>query len=67
MAVPRLHHRRQRKTLTTPSERLLEVMRREIRGSRLVVLQGAGHMSNLERPEEFNRAVESLATSFIPC
>ena len=28
-----------------------------IRGARLVRLAGAGHISNLERPQEFNRAV----------
>jgi pimeloyl-ACP methyl ester carboxylesterase len=28
-----------------------------IRGSRKVVIQGAGHMVNMERPEEFNRLV----------
>lgn len=34
-----------------------EVMRREIRGSRLEIIEGAGHVSNLERPAEFNRAL----------
>lgn len=32
-----------------------ELMHREIGGSRLRVIEGAGHVSNLERPEEFNR------------
>lgn len=33
-----------------------ELMHREIGGSRLVIIEGAGHVSNIERPEEFNRA-----------
>jgi pimeloyl-ACP methyl ester carboxylesterase len=33
---------------------------RAIVGSSLVVLQGAGHLSNLERPEAFNRAVRDF-------
>ena len=31
--------------------------RPRIRGARLVRIPGAGHLSNLERPQEFNRAV----------
>lgn len=42
------------------------VLQREIRGSRLVVIQGAGHLSNIERPEEFNRAVESFLDELGP-
>lgn len=35
----------------------------EIPGARLVVLEGAGHAANLEKPEAFNRAVDDfLAT-----
>lgn len=34
-----------------------ELMQREIRGSKLVVIENAGHLSNLEQPEQFNRAV----------
>ena len=34
-----------------------ELMNREIRNSRLEVIEGAGHVSNLERPEEFNAAL----------
>lgn len=37
-----------------------ELMHREIRGSRLEVLAGAGHVSNIERPAEFNRALENF-------
>jgi 3-oxoadipate enol-lactonase len=32
-----------------------ELMHREIGGSRLQVIEGAGHISNLEKPEEFNK------------
>ena len=32
-----------------------ELMHREIGGSRLRIMEGAGHVSNLERAEEFNR------------
>jgi pimeloyl-ACP methyl ester carboxylesterase len=41
--------------LTPPADS--EVMRREIRGSRLVVIEGAGHVSNIEHPAEFNAAL----------
>jgi 3-oxoadipate enol-lactonase len=34
-----------------------ELMHREIDGSRLVVIEGAGHLSNLEQPVQFNLAV----------
>jgi pimeloyl-ACP methyl ester carboxylesterase len=43
-----------------------EVMHREIRGSRLEVIEGAGHVSNLERPEEFNRALRTFLDSLQP-
>jgi pimeloyl-ACP methyl ester carboxylesterase len=40
-----------------------KMMRREIMGSHLEIIEGAGHVSNFERPGEFNRAVENyLAT-----
>lgn len=41
--------------LTPPSE--AEAMRAKIRSSRLVMIEGAGHVSNVERPGEFNRAL----------
>ena len=41
--------------VTPPSE--AEAMSEMIRGSRLVVVEGAGHVSNVERPEEFDRAL----------
>jgi pimeloyl-ACP methyl ester carboxylesterase len=34
-----------------------EFMHREIPGSQLHVIENAGHVVNLERPEEFNRAL----------
>ncbi len=34
-----------------------EMMHREIGGSRLEVIEGAGHVSNLEKPEEFNEVL----------
>ena len=40
----------------TPAEDA-EMMHREIGGSRLEVIKGAGHVSNIEKPEEFNRAL----------
>jgi 3-oxoadipate enol-lactonase len=41
--------------ITPPSD--AEAMRALIEGSRLVVIEGAGHVSNVERPEEFERAL----------
>lgn len=37
--------------------RISEDMARRIPGARLHVIAGAGHVSNLERPDEFNRAI----------
>jgi len=34
-----------------------EVMHREIGGSRMQVIEGAGHVSNIENPQEFNQAL----------
>jgi pimeloyl-ACP methyl ester carboxylesterase len=44
--------------ITPPAD--AELMNREIRGSRLEVIAGAGHVSNIERPAEFNRALENF-------
>jgi 3-oxoadipate enol-lactonase len=44
--------------LTPPSES--EKMHQLIPGARLTVIQAAGHLANLEQPEEFNRAVASF-------
>lgn len=45
-------------TLTPPA--VAELMRREIRGARLEVIAGASHVSNVERPAEFNRVLEKF-------
>ena len=37
-----------------------EFMHREIGGSRLEIIEGAGHVSNLERPQQFNKALLSF-------
>ncbi|HZG51947.1 MAG TPA: alpha/beta fold hydrolase [Pyrinomonadaceae bacterium] len=44
--------------ITPPAD--AELMHREIRGSRLEIIAGAGHVSNLERPAEFNRVLENF-------
>ncbi|MBV8855987.1 MAG: alpha/beta fold hydrolase [Acidobacteria bacterium] len=41
--------------VTPPAD--AEAMGAKIEGSRLVVVEGAGHLSNVERPGEFNRAL----------
>ncbi|MET0645840.1 MAG: alpha/beta fold hydrolase [Pyrinomonadaceae bacterium] len=41
--------------ITPPAD--AEAMSAKIEGSRLVVVEGAGHLSNVERPEEFDRAL----------
>ncbi|MET0623070.1 MAG: alpha/beta hydrolase [Pyrinomonadaceae bacterium] len=41
--------------ITTPSD--AEAMAAKIEGARLVRVEGAAHLSNVERPEEFNRAL----------
>jgi 3-oxoadipate enol-lactonase len=44
--------------------RIADKLANEIPGARKIVLEGAGHMSNMERPAEFNAAVlEFLATT----
>ncbi|HZE73512.1 MAG TPA: alpha/beta fold hydrolase [Pyrinomonadaceae bacterium] len=37
-----------------------ELMHREIEGSHLEVIEGAGHVSNLEQPDNFNKALENF-------
>ena len=50
--------------LTPPQD--AEAMAAAAPGSELVVLQGAGHLSNLEKPNDFNNAVASfLGDSFL--
>ena len=41
--------------ITPPAD--AEAMHAKIEGSRLVKIEGAGHVSNVERPDEFNRAL----------
>ena len=50
--------------ITPPAD--AELMRREIRGSRLEIIPGAGHISNLERPDEFNRALSEFLRALQP-
>lgn len=50
--------------LTPPAD--AELMRREIRGSRLEIIEGAAHVSNLERPAEFNRALTEFLRALQP-
>lgn len=47
--------------VTPPSES--ESMHALVEGSRLQVIEGAGHVSNLERPEEFDRALAEFLES----
>lgn len=51
-------------TITPPTD--AELMRREIRGARLVVIAGAGHCSNLERADEFNEALRKFLIDIEP-
>lgn len=48
-------------SLTPPA--MSEKMAAAISGSKLVVLEGAGHMANLEKPAEFNEAVRAFLAS----
>jgi pimeloyl-ACP methyl ester carboxylesterase len=43
--------------------RLSEEMHRGIPGSRLEIIEGSGHMTNLERPDEFNAILGSFLDS----
>jgi pimeloyl-ACP methyl ester carboxylesterase len=42
------------------------LMRERIRDSRLHVIEGAAHLSNIERPEAFNQAVKDFLDSLQP-
>ncbi len=44
--------------VTPPAE--AGAMRDKIRGAKLVVVEGAGHLSNVERPDEFNAALSDF-------
>jgi pimeloyl-ACP methyl ester carboxylesterase len=50
--------------LTPPAD--AELMHREIRGSRLEIIEGAAHVSNVERPAEFNRALTEFLRALQP-
>lgn len=50
--------------LTPPVD--AELMHREIRGSHLEIIEGASHLSNLERPIEFNRALKDFLDALQP-
>jgi pimeloyl-ACP methyl ester carboxylesterase len=50
--------------LTPPTDARL--MHREIRGARLEIIEGASHLSNLERPIEFNLALRSFLDALQP-
>lgn len=50
--------------LTPPS--VAQTMRREIRGSRLEIIEGAGHVSNIEKAESFNRALGDFLDALQP-
>jgi pimeloyl-ACP methyl ester carboxylesterase len=50
--------------ITPPADS--ELMRGEIRGSRLEVIEGAGHVSNVERPREFNHALAKFLKDLQP-
>lgn len=50
--------------LTPPAVSLR--MARRIRGARLTILAGAGHLSNIEQPEAFNRAVLDFLEGVAP-
>ncbi|HYY58171.1 MAG TPA: alpha/beta fold hydrolase [Pyrinomonadaceae bacterium] len=50
--------------LTPPADS--ELMRREIRGSRLEIIPGAAHVSNVERPAEFNRSFKQFLLALQP-
>lgn len=53
-----------RDEITPPKD--AELMRREIRGSRLEMIEEASHLSNLERPLEFNRALLDFLDALQP-
>jgi 3-oxoadipate enol-lactonase len=51
-------------SITPPAD--AEAMHAKIKGSRLVMIEGAGHVSNIERPCEFNHALEEFLSSLKP-
>lgn len=49
--------------LVGPPERTGERLHRDISGSQLVVIDNAGHVPQLEQPDEFNRVVKAFLNS----
>lgn len=50
--------------LTPPADS--ELMHREIRGSRMEIIEGAAHVSNIESPAQFNRALTDFLQTLQP-
>jgi pimeloyl-ACP methyl ester carboxylesterase len=50
--------------LTTTQD--AELMHREIRGSHLEIIGGASHLSNIEQPAQFNRALADFLQALLP-
>ncbi|WP_414820406.1 alpha/beta fold hydrolase, partial [Variovorax sp. Root411] len=50
---PAVNHGLER-TITDDVHAMTEILAKEVRGARKVVLPGVGHMSNMEAPEEVN-------------
>jgi 3-oxoadipate enol-lactonase len=64
IAVPTLVVVGRDDTLTPPAQS--EALAGRIRASRLVVIDGAGHLSNLEQPARFNAAVRGFLEGLAP-
>lgn len=58
IAVPALVVVGEQEAQTPPS--LAETLAARIRGAKLVLIAGAGHLANLEKSAEFNAAVRSF-------
>lgn len=63
IGVPTLFIVGEHDAITPPEEH--EAMARRVRGARCVTIPGAGHMSNLEAPERFNRALANFLSSLL--
>ncbi|MDT4966626.1 MAG: hypothetical protein QOJ64_1363 [Acidobacteriota bacterium] len=50
--------------LTPPAD--AEALHREISGSRLEIIEGASHLSNIEQPAEFNRGLKDFLDALQP-
>jgi 3-oxoadipate enol-lactonase len=53
-----------RDQITPPAD--AELMHKEIRGSRLEIIEGAAHLSNIEQPAQFNRALKDFLDALQP-